>query len=212
MPEPARQAPKWFERRPWKDVFEVNLAVFQAFLIIYLVLLLLETLREGSVTRFLPLNGILLVVLVTGVAAVLTTKEQQEPERPLRRRDYVLVGLIAVGSWLILWYQLRDLGWIQYPVSLLGGLLVGLVSLSVLLPEKPEEEPVTREPAQPEPIRAEPPLEAPRPPKAYAAPRSPPGARIRFKCPTCATPGSLPIEKAGARVKCPKCATVFPAN
>lgn len=209
VPGPDREAPRWFERRPWKDVFEVNLAVFQAFLIIYLVLLLIETLRAGAVTRFLPLNAILGVVLVTGVAAVLTTKENAErEERPPRVRDYVFIALIALGSWLILWYQLRNLGWIQYPVSILGGVLVGLVSLSLLLPE-PEEDPEAPKDQDPAPIRAEPPASVPPRSATVPAPRSPPGARHRFKCPQCANPGSVPIEKVGARVRCPKCATVF---
>lgn len=215
MPEPAREPPKWFERRPWKDVFEVNLAVFQAFLIIYLVLLLIETLRSGAVTRFLPLNAVLVVVLVTGVAAVLTTKENAEKdERPPRVRDYVFIGLIAVGSWLILWYQLRNLGWIQYPVSILGGLLVGLVSLSVLLPEQEEEaeeraSDSTSTSGSIRTITTELPSEVAPEARAYSAPRSPPGARFRFKCPSCARAGSVPLEKVGAQVRCPQCRTVF---
>jgi hypothetical protein len=48
---------------------------FQVFLVTYLLLTLAETFREGFVSNFFNINYLLLIVLVSGVAMVLTETE-----------------------------------------------------------------------------------------------------------------------------------------
>jgi hypothetical protein len=50
---------------------------FQVFLVTYLLLTLAETYREGFVSNFFNINYLLAVVLVSGVAMVLTETEQK---------------------------------------------------------------------------------------------------------------------------------------
>jgi hypothetical protein len=50
---------------------------FQVFLVTYLLLTLMETFREGFVSNFFNMNYLLLIVLVSGVAMVLTEPEQK---------------------------------------------------------------------------------------------------------------------------------------
>jgi hypothetical protein len=51
---------------------------FQVFLVTYLLLTLAETFREGFVSNFFNINYLLGVVLVSGVAMVLTETEQKK--------------------------------------------------------------------------------------------------------------------------------------
>jgi hypothetical protein len=51
---------------------------FQVFLVTYLLLTLAETYREGFVSNFFNINYLLAVVLVSGVAMVLTETEQKQ--------------------------------------------------------------------------------------------------------------------------------------
>lgn len=224
MPEPVVANPRWFERKPWKDLFEIVSGIFQGLLLVYLGLLLVEALRPGTVTKFLRINWLLLAVVVTGVASVLTTRPQEEPERLLRRKDYILVGALALGAGFILWFKLDDLGWIQWPISILGGLLIGLVSLSVLMPEKPVADVV---PPKTIPKISEKPKPAGPPKKPTAAqivdpfrpvpPAPPKGSPIdveaakvgpaqwRFACPKCGSIGRT--GNLGKILTCPKCRT-----
>jgi hypothetical protein len=51
---------------------------FQVFLVTYLLLTLAETYREGFVSNFFNINYLLAVVLVSGLAMVLTETEQKQ--------------------------------------------------------------------------------------------------------------------------------------
>ncbi len=72
--------------------------LFQSSLITYLLLTLAESLKDGYVSNFFNLNYLLLVVLVTGVAMVLTDENKPELIRRFRRRTAQAVINIAVKS------------------------------------------------------------------------------------------------------------------
>jgi hypothetical protein len=57
---------------------------FQVFLVTYLLLTLTETWRQGFVSNFFNMNWLLLIVLVSGVAMVLT--EPEERAKRFRKR------------------------------------------------------------------------------------------------------------------------------
>jgi hypothetical protein len=58
-----------------KVINVISREYFQVFLVTYLVLTLAETYREGFVSNFFNINYLLVVVLVSGVAMVLTEAE-----------------------------------------------------------------------------------------------------------------------------------------
>lgn len=60
----------------------ISKEAFQVFLVTYLLLTLTETVKTGFVSNFFNMNYLLLVVLVAGVAMVLT----EETEETLRER------------------------------------------------------------------------------------------------------------------------------
>lgn len=70
--------------------------VFQASLVTYLLLTLAETFREGFVSNFFNMNYLLLVVLVIGVAMVLTEPQKIIPQ--LRRRASRATIVLAIRT------------------------------------------------------------------------------------------------------------------
>jgi hypothetical protein len=67
---------------------------FQVFLVTYLLLTLAETWRQGFVSNFFNMNWLLLVVLVSGVAMVLT--EPAESVRKFRKRTARAVVVLTI--------------------------------------------------------------------------------------------------------------------
>jgi hypothetical protein len=67
---------------------------FQVFLVTYLLLTLAETFREGFVSNFFNINYLLAVVLVSGVAMVLT--EAEVTVKKLRKRVSKAVIILTI--------------------------------------------------------------------------------------------------------------------
>jgi regulator of PEP synthase PpsR (kinase-PPPase family) len=69
---------------------------FQAALVTYLLLTLAETVKEGVVSNFFNMNYLLLLVLVTGVAMVLTEQEPKEQAKRFRKRVSRAVVILTI--------------------------------------------------------------------------------------------------------------------
>jgi hypothetical protein len=67
---------------------------FQVFLVTYLLLTLAETFREGFVSNFFNINYLLAVVLISGVAMVLT--ESELTVKKLRKRVSKAVIILTI--------------------------------------------------------------------------------------------------------------------
>jgi len=109
--------------------------IFEASLVLYLIFLLLETIKEGFISFFFNLNILLVVVLISGVIAVLVGKEEVEGEAQAQEftlKDLVFIlGLGLLGTVLV-WYKTADLGALSYLLSILSGILIVLLSVITL--------------------------------------------------------------------------------
>jgi hypothetical protein len=75
-------------------IHTISREFFQVFLVTYLLLTLAETFREGFVSNFFNINYLLAVVLISGVAMVLT--ESEVTVKKLRKRVSKAVIILTI--------------------------------------------------------------------------------------------------------------------
>ncbi|TRZ53667.1 LytR family transcriptional regulator [bacterium] len=125
-----------------KPIVEFSADIFPFVLIFYLVLFLLENLFIGIVSNNIDLNYFLIPVFIFGFLAVFANRENEvevEEKKPVKA-DFILTALLAILSFVILFYKTRDQSWEGLAISLGGAILVGFVSLILMYPEKEEVE------------------------------------------------------------------------
>ena len=111
------------------QLLNMNHELFSTLLITYLLLLLAETIREGTVSAFMDMNYLLIIVIVTGVISVLTQKEEEKPEKvKLTGKDYIYIVILGVIGAAIVWYKIQDIGKLSYLISIIAGVLIILLS------------------------------------------------------------------------------------
>lgn len=104
--------------RIFRDAWKVGFVVL-------LLLLLLETLQRGFVSRFFNVNWIILFLLVVSVI-ILSVQSQKESDD---RRGYASLQLLGIVAALVLWIHLpADLRLFWRAVASGGVLVVALLS------------------------------------------------------------------------------------
>src|SRR5258706_14036148 len=104
---------------------------FQFSLVTYLLLLLAETMLEGSVTRYFNLNILLSIVLASGITMVLT-KSNESKFVPTKRNigaDIQNSLLLALGAGLLVFYKTQSLGKISIVIAIISMGLTFLLSV-----------------------------------------------------------------------------------
>ena len=107
---------------------------FGVLLVIYLLLLLADTIWEKRVSSLLDMNIMLIIVIIFAVIATFTQpeiKEEQERKKP-GRKSIVLFVLVGIGGAIIIWYKTNEIGWLSCLVSIIGGAMITLVSIIVM--------------------------------------------------------------------------------
>lgn len=105
--------------------------LFQALLITYLLLLLIEQVWAGSVSLYMKLNYLLIAVIVTGILDVFSEHEKQA-HKETNWKDYVYIVLLGILGFAIIKFKTAQLGWLSWLISIIAGILIILLSLLVL--------------------------------------------------------------------------------
>lgn len=109
---------------------EFNHELFITLLITFLLLLLAETVWEGSVSAYMNINYLLIIVIASGAISVITRKEEEKVEKvELKKKDYLYIGILGIAGTLIVWYKIQDIGGLAYLISIVAGVLIILLSL-----------------------------------------------------------------------------------
>ena len=108
-------------------------ATFQVLLVLFLLTLLVRELYPG-VTGWVNINYFLILVIIFGIAAVLTNDEDQDAREPaiITKRDYLFIGAASIAGTVIVWYKIQDIGKLAYLIAILSGALIFLLSILVL--------------------------------------------------------------------------------
>ena len=102
------------ENRHVKGAAELVQQLFVTLLITFLLLLLVESIWERSVSSYLSLDYLLIAVIAVGVIAVLTRPEGVRDEKVhLSRRDIVTVVCAGLAGAAIVWYKTKEIGWLS---------------------------------------------------------------------------------------------------
>lgn len=105
--------------------------VFQAILITYLALLLVEQLWVGVVSNYLNLNYMLALVIILGVLDIFSEHRNQEHKNPTKK-DYLFIIVLAILGFIIIKIKTAQLGWLSWLISIIAGVLIALLSILVL--------------------------------------------------------------------------------
>ena len=76
-----------------------------------------------------------------GVLAVLFEPEKPlEKEQPgeLIKKDYVFIAITGIAGAVIVWYKIKDIGWVSYLIGAMSGVLI--ITLSILMMEESGED------------------------------------------------------------------------
>jgi hypothetical protein len=115
--------------------------IFPILLVTYLLLILLEALFEGSVSSYLNLNYLLIAVIVFGIGALLAApgKAERVKGEPLTAKSIIIIICAGLGGAIIIWYKTREMGWLSYVISVVGGGLIVILSLLIWRNDDGEE-------------------------------------------------------------------------
>lgn len=109
--------------------------IFESLLVTFLLLLLVEAIFQGSVSNYLNLNGLLIVVIAVGALAALTAAERAEKrgEKRLTRGDIITALCAGMAGAVIVWHGTRDIGWLSYLLpAIVGALIAALLPLLIV--------------------------------------------------------------------------------
>jgi len=107
--------------------------LFVILLITFILLLLVETIWEGSVSPYLNFNHLLVVVIGVGAIAVLAGSERVERKERghLGTRDIIMLVCIGLAGVAIIWYKTQEVGWLSYVISSVSAGLIVLLSMII---------------------------------------------------------------------------------
>lgn len=108
--------------------------LFQVSLLMYLVLVLAETVKGGFVSSYFNLNYLLGVVLISGVLMVLTSdwyKGLKSEKKEITEKDVYYIFTVSIGAMVIVYYKTQELGKISIAITAISGLIIFLLSLLI---------------------------------------------------------------------------------
>ena len=112
--------------------------LFQALLVSYLILLLIEQIWIESVSLYLNLNYLLIAVIIIGVLDVFSEHAKPKKEKP-RWGDYLFISILGILGFIIIKLKTGELGWLSWLISIIAGILIILLSILVLEDEEENE-------------------------------------------------------------------------
>ena len=125
------------------ELFKGHLAnvinhLFQSLLVSYLLLLLIEQIWPKSVSFYLNINYLLVVVIIIGILDVFSY--HKKPARtPITAKDRLFIILLGIAGFAINKFKTLSLGWLSWLISIVAGMLIILLSFLVLEDEDESE-------------------------------------------------------------------------
>ncbi len=111
--------------------------VFQALLFLFLITLLLQQFYPEKIKAYLDINWFMIIVIIFGAVSILFPPQPTlKREKPATWKDFIFIFILGILGGIIIFFKIKNLGWIGYVISILGGLIILLSWL--ILTEKEE--------------------------------------------------------------------------
>jgi predicted MFS family arabinose efflux permease len=129
----AGSSPLKWTNRLIRRCLELVRVLFPVLLSTYLLLILIETVFEGSVSSYLNLNGLLIVVIIVGIIFLITAPAEADNKqgKHLTARNLLIMIPAGIGGAVIIWYKAQEIGWLSYVISISGGGLIMLLPMII---------------------------------------------------------------------------------
>ncbi|MEW6407413.1 MAG: hypothetical protein AB1465_01855 [Patescibacteria group bacterium] len=114
----------------WQTILGVSKIVFEASLIVYLALFLIDEVASGFVSNFFNTNYLLAVCIIFGVLTAFGQKHEPTPKpEALKKSDYILMTGLGILAVIIVFVKIKTIGLaLALPISILSGILIFLIS------------------------------------------------------------------------------------
>ncbi len=116
--------------------------VFQTLLFLFLITLLLKEFYPNQVSAYMNINWFMVVVIIFGALSILFPVPNNHPhiEKQSNAKDLILIIFLGILGAIIIFLKIKTLGWIGYVISILGGLIIILLSWLILTEKDSREE------------------------------------------------------------------------
>ncbi len=107
---------------------------FQILLFLFLITLLIQQFYPFEVESRININWFMFAVIIVGALSILfpiKSGEEKGFKKPTWKNLVLIIGLGILGT-IIIFLKLKELGWIAYLISILGGLIIILLSWLLL--------------------------------------------------------------------------------
>jgi len=89
--------------------------------------------KGGFISNYLNLNFLLIFCIISGIiTAALHKEREQEEKRELKLRDYLVIFFLTIITAIVVFFEIRDLGWISYFISFGAAVIIILISDALL--------------------------------------------------------------------------------
>jgi len=98
--------------------------IFNYVLVIYLLLLLID---QFEPIKFINLTSLLIILIILGIIVILFSQEKIKLEKP-KKSDYYLIYFLGILGAILIYLKIKEMGWISYLISIIGGALIIIIS------------------------------------------------------------------------------------
>ena len=109
--------------------------VFQYSLITYLVLTLIESMKEGFVSNFFNSNILLIPLLISGIlmAYLRHANVPSDTQSKITNEDVQNILIFAISGTILVYFKIQDMGTISLYIAIAAGIIILLVSILLLI-------------------------------------------------------------------------------
>ncbi|SNQ62940.1 PGF-pre-PGF domain-containing protein [Candidatus Methanoperedens nitratireducens] len=106
--------------------------IFNSLLLTFLLLLLIDNIWDNSVTKNLNLNHLMIIVFIFGIISLYGNKTETDKITVATKKEYITTAGIGILGMIIIWSKINYMGFISYPISIISGILIVLLSFLML--------------------------------------------------------------------------------
>ncbi len=72
------------------------------------------------------------VIIIGAISIIFPPRQGLKKEKPITWKDFVFIAILGILGGIIIFLKIKNLGWIGYVISVLGGLIIILLSWLIL--------------------------------------------------------------------------------